>query len=126
MINKSVFKRQQKVQTQIVCFIFSIALFIRAVSDGSNELAFVYGSTFLVTTLVILLPSDSYIKININRVFWLDYAILFVFFVLFLFAFISDAGVVWLIALGFPFYFFTKKLSLKILNLSNSDIWGDS
>ncbi|WP_415911698.1 hypothetical protein [Neptuniibacter sp. QD37_11] len=105
-------KKQQLAHTHVVFLVCSMTLCIRSIHEGWKETAITYGIVFLITLFVFIPKFGSSIKnCSLGAI---DYLGIILFMIAFLMILVTKIGYLWMLILGLPFYFFTKKVSLKI------------
>lgn len=111
--NGSLNKEQQLAHAHVIFLVCSMMLCIRSIHEGWKETAITYGAVFLVTLFLFIPKFGSSIKNS--SIGAIDCLGIILFIMAFLAIFISEVSYLWMFILGFPFYFFTKRISLKMV-----------
>lgn len=111
--NGSLYKEQQLAHAHVIFLVCSMVLCIRSIHEGWKETAIAYGVVFLVTLFLFIPKFGSSIKNS--SIGAIDYLGIILFMTAFLSILIFGVSYLWIFVLGFPFYFFAKRISLKMV-----------
>lgn len=106
-------KKKQKFHALVSMLFLSTILCIRSIYEEWYQTALVYGGSLPFVVFIIIKDFGSTLKFK--KIYFLDYILIIGFMIGFWVIFFYKVEYFWMIILGIPFYFFTKRLSYKIL-----------